>query len=155
MRNPNSNCRGVPRAYVPDWKLARNGDRLDPRVTPPTTFGARSDPDPGTRDAPGKFPGRNAFAKLKTLKMLALGSTVTCSLILMGHDAFKSSDFSHGIPTAPGATEPSVGITQPRAVRSPWVITAGPDISPGHVKWLLEGTLLASRHAPAGVKLLA
>ena len=40
------------------------------------------------------------------------------AVILSGHDAFKSIDFSHGIPTAFGATEPIVGITHPRSTMS-------------------------------------
>ena len=35
MCNPNSNCRGVTKARVPNWNLARNGTRFAPGVTLP------------------------------------------------------------------------------------------------------------------------
>jgi hypothetical protein len=80
MRTPNSNCRGAPSAKVPDWKLARNGVRLDPGATPPRTFGARYGPnDAGAKEELAMLPGKNAFQKLKRLYTLALGSMVTRS----------------------------------------------------------------------------
>src|SRR5271155_49999 len=154
MCNPNWNCLGVPSAYVPDWKVDRNGVRLDPGATPPTTFGARSPLAPGRRDAPGKFPAGNAFQKLKRLKTLALGSMVTRSRNFMGQDTLKSIDLSQGIPTACGATDAIVGITQPRAAISPGVITGEPEISPEQKKGLL-GAVFPARHWPAGVSVPA
>src|SRR5579863_5440842 len=139
-------------AYVPDPKPARNELKFEVELTPPSTFGANRPFCPGSNEAPGKFPGRNVLTKLKALKTLALGSIVTRSRILIGHDTLKSIVFNHGIPSALGATESTVGITQPRATISVGSITAGPDISPVHLKWLLAGTLFATRHAPAGVK---
>src|SRR5579872_2787600 len=118
------------------------------------TFGASSPFDPGTSEGLGKFPGKNAFEKLNTLKTLALGSIVTRSLSLIGHAAFRSNDFSQGIPTAPGATELMVGMTHPRATMSLAVMTAGPDMRPGQLKGLLVAPL-ATRHSPAGVNLPA
>src|SRR5580704_5638450 len=155
MRNPNSNWRGAPTAYVPDWKFARNGVVLD-EVTPPITLEASGvvpqfplttqvEVD-GVRTPLGKLPGRNVLTRLNTLKMLALGSMVTRSLILIGQDAFKSINFSQGIPTALGTTEPRAGITQPRALMSVGVITCVPAMSPGHTR------LLPTRQSPAGVR---
>src|SRR5271166_3849546 len=141
-------------AYVPDPNPARNWLKLELALTPPRTFGASKPFWPGSKDAPGKLPGRNVFTRLSTLKTLALGSMVMFSRIFMGHDALKSIDFSQGIPSALGATDPTVGRTQPRATMSLEVITSGPATSPGHMKRLPVGTWFATRHAPAGVKLL-
>ncbi len=142
-------------ANVPDPNPARNGLKLELDVTPPSTFGASKPFWPGSNEAPGKLPGKNVFTMLKTLKTLALGSIVTRSPTLIGHDALMSIVFNHGIPSAYGATEFTVGITQPSATMSLGSITAGPEISPGHLKCPLIGTLFATKHAPAGVRLAA
>src|SRR5579864_5067159 len=112
--------------------------------TPPTELGASVLlTPPGNSDAEGKLPGRNAFEKLNTLNMLALGWMVKRSRILIGQDARRSMDLSHGKFWAPGASGASVGITQPRAFMSACVITAI-EAAPGQRPSL-------TRQCPAGV----
>jgi hypothetical protein len=57
------------------------------------------------------------------LKMLALGSMVSRSRILIGHAAFKSRDLSQENPTAPLGTEARAGICQANVDMSELVIT--------------------------------
>src|SRR5215469_4370423 len=101
-------------------------------VTPPTALGAKVWlAPPGSRDASGRLPGINEFAKLKTLKMAALGSTVTRSWTLIGHAALMSMVFNQVKFCASGGTDASCGITQFRVLISANDITCtGPD--PGH-----------------------
>src|SRR5215471_12286077 len=103
-----------------------------PPVTPPRALGAKVwFAPPGSKDASGRLPGMNEFAKLNTLKIAALGSTVTRSRILIGQAALMSMVFSHVKFCASGGTDASCGITQPRALISAKDITCtGPD--PGH-----------------------
>jgi hypothetical protein len=79
---------------------------------------------PGTSGESGRLPGKKALVMLNKLKMLTLGVIFTRSFNSgMGQASSKSNALNQGKFSAPGATEGSVGITQPIVVISAEVIT--------------------------------